>query len=134
MWDNIGEKIKDTAVVLFGFGALVLGIGGIIFVLIDRDYIKYVLPISGGGILILLVICYLLYGFGEIVQRVCDVTNDYFERKEREDKEKAKRWQPPVTRQDDALAKLERLTRLKERGAISEEEYNKKKEEILKYI
>lgn len=134
MWDNIGEKIKDTAVVLFGFGALVLGIGGIIFVLIDRDYIKYVLPISGGGILILLVICYLLYGFGEIVQRVCDVTNDYFERKEREEKSEREKIQPIVTEEDEAVLRLEALLRLKECGAITEEEYNKKKEEILDRI
>lgn len=38
------------------------------------------------------------------------------------------------TKQDDSLTKLERLVKLKENGAISEEEYNKKKEEILKYI
>ena len=36
--------------------------------------------------------------------------------------------------QDDSLTKLERLLKLKENGAITEEEYNKKKEEILKYI
>ena len=38
------------------------------------------------------------------------------------------------TKQDDSLTKLERLVKLKENGAISEEEYNKKKEEIFKYI
>lgn len=37
-------------------------------------------------------------------------------------------------KQDDNLTKLEKLAKLKEIGAISEEEYNKKKEEILKYI
>ncbi len=37
-------------------------------------------------------------------------------------------------KQDDGLTKLERLMKLKESGAISEEDYNKKKEEILKYI
>ena len=37
-------------------------------------------------------------------------------------------------KQDDSLTKLKRLINLKESGAISEEEYNKKKEEILDRI
>ena len=134
MWDNIGEKIKELAKIIFFVGVAILSLACIIVTVIKPEFMKFAVAILAGGAAVLLLTAYVFYGFGEIVIRICDVSNDYFERKEREEKGEREKMQPIVTEEDEAVLRLEALLRLKECGAITEEEYNNKKEEILDRI
>ena len=73
MYSNIGKKIKVLAIVIFGIEAFAAFLSAIALMSVDEEMIP-------GGIIILLVgpllawiSSWLLYGFGELIDKTCDI-------------------------------------------------------------
>ena len=74
MYDNIGKKIKGLAVgvcVVEAIGAVICGI----LLCIEEEAFAYVL-ISIFGPIVAWVSSWLLYGFGELIDRVCEIAKN----------------------------------------------------------
>lgn len=71
MFNNPGQKIKNLAIASFIINCLAAVIGGI--VLICDDYGWAGVATIAGGIFIAYVTALLLYGFGELIDKTCDI-------------------------------------------------------------
>ena len=71
MFDYIGEKIKTLAMVCCGIGVCVYAIAGII--LIFSGEVGYGVITLIFGPLISWIGCFFMYGFGELIDKVCDI-------------------------------------------------------------
>ena len=73
MYDNIGEKIKGLAKVIFILGAVLSFIAGFILIL------SYLILIFAGLLICILgpifswILSCVLYGFGELIDKACDI-------------------------------------------------------------
>ena len=73
MYDNIGRKIKGLAIVVFIVEAIAAIIGGIALMITLDDLILLGLLVLLFGPLVAWVSSWLLYGFGEIIDKLCDI-------------------------------------------------------------
>ena len=82
MFDNIGEKIKIIAKVFFAFSTVICIIIGLYTILYTKNPFMG-LTILIGGIVASIVSCFVLYGFGELVNN-SSILVDYHNNKDRE--------------------------------------------------
>ena len=79
MYDNIGRKIKGLAKALFIVEAIVAFIAGIVLMAIDEDFIllgllfMFLMPVAAW------ISSWLLYGFGELVEKACDIEQSIYQ-------------------------------------------------------
>ena len=73
MYNNIGKKIKMLAQISFYVLAAAAFIVGIVLMIADDDLIPFALPIMFGGPLVFWISSWMLYGFGELVDKTCDI-------------------------------------------------------------
>ena len=76
MYDNIGEKIKGLAKAAFIVEAIAAAIMGITILASDEDLIFTGLLVLLVGPIIAWVSSWLLYGFGELIDRVCEIAKN----------------------------------------------------------
>ena len=76
MYDNIGGKIKGLAKAVFIVEATAALITGIALVAIDEDLILFGLLTLILGPAVAWVSSWLLYGFGELIDRVCEIAQN----------------------------------------------------------
>lgn len=114
MYDNIGRKIKILAKAIFIIEAIAAAITGITLMLSDEDS-----GIVALGLLILLLVPFLawvfswvLYGFGEIIDKVCEI--------ERNTRSGIRTSETQAKIDADRIDKIEKL---RSQGLITEEEY-----------
>ena len=73
MYDNIGGKIKGLATAIFIIEAIVGIIYGIALMATDEDLILIGLLVLVGGPIVAWVSSWLIYGFGELIDKTCDI-------------------------------------------------------------
>lgn len=81
MFDNIGEKIKGLATFLFGIECIACIITGFVMMVVSTDgyygidwgYFGIGVAIAIGGSLIAWASSFFMYGFGELICRVCSI-------------------------------------------------------------
>ncbi len=110
MYDNIGDKIKILAKVVFWIEAITAVICGLGFAGMTNGMS---LLIGLGIALVALIFSWFLYGFGEIIDKLCAI-----ERNTRSNSNKTV-FKPTVSPN-----KINKLDKLLEQGLITEEEYN----------
>ena len=76
MYDNIGGKIKGLAKAVFIVEAIAAVIAGIALVAIDEDLILFGVLTLILGPAVAWVSSWLLYGFGELIDRVCEIAKN----------------------------------------------------------
>lgn len=76
MYDNIGKKIKGLVKVLFIVESIAAAIVGIALLASDEDLIFTGLLVLLVGPIIAWVSSWLLYGFGELIDRVCEIAKN----------------------------------------------------------
>ena len=76
MYDNIGKKIKSLAKGIFIAESIACAIAGLALIFTDEDTIIYGLLCLLLGPIVAWVSSWLLYGFGELVDKVCDIENN----------------------------------------------------------
>ena len=112
MYDNIGKKIKGLAKATFFIEAFIAIIAGIVLMASDEELILI-------GFLVMIVCTFIawvtswtLYGFGELVDKTCDI-----ERNTRGAETKVK----PQENMD--FERINKIEKLRFQGLITEEEY-----------
>ena len=115
MFTNIGEKIKGLAKVACVIEAVALVITGMVFI-VSGDAEKPLIGfcIMTVGPILAWVSSWLLYGFGELIEKTCEIARNTCRE---EGKSEA---QPKVV--DERIEKIERL---RSQGLITEEEYKR---------
>ena len=73
MYNNIGKKIKILAKATFIIEAIAAVISGIALMPIDDEFILFGLLIMFFGPVVAWVSSWILYGFGELVDKTCDI-------------------------------------------------------------
>lgn len=73
MYNDIGKKIKGLATVVCIIEAIAAFLTGIILIADDDDLIPIGLLVMIGGGLIAWVSSWFVYGFGELIDKVCDI-------------------------------------------------------------
>lgn len=76
MFDNIGGKIKKLAEIICGLGIVASIISGIVVMAIDEDMILIGLLIIALGCLLSWIGSFFTYGFGEIIEKLCEIENN----------------------------------------------------------
>jgi hypothetical protein len=109
MYDHIGKKIKSLAVWTF----IVEAIGSIItgFILMTDEDVLYILLVFFGPI-VAWVSSWLLYGFGELIDKACDI--------ERNTRGGERKSEAQAKADPERISKIEKL---RSQGLITEEEY-----------
>ncbi len=112
MYNNIGRKIKGLVKTLFIIEAIAAVITGIVLLSIDDDFIL-------AGLLVMIVLpfvawisSWLLYAFGELVDKICDI--------ERNTRGCETKSESPEALNSERISNLEKL---RSQGLITEEEY-----------
>lgn len=109
MFDNIGSKIKGLAQALFWLEIIASVIVGVVLIENTKGLsLLYVLA----GVIVALVSAWVLYGFGEIIDKLCDI-----ETNTRGGAGK------PKTQCNVDTERLDRLEKYRSMGLITEEEY-----------
>lgn len=113
-YDRIGQRIKTLAQITFIAEAIAAVIAGLVIIGNDSDMTVYGLLLIVGGPFVAWVSSWLLYGFGELIDKACQI-----EYNTRPDSAKSS-----VQREvdDERIRKLEKL---RSEGLITEEEYQK---------
>ena len=75
MYDNIGKKIKGLAMTIFIIEAIAAVIAGI-FYIAANEYMLLGLLTMAGGFLVAWISSWFLYGFGELIDKVCDIARN----------------------------------------------------------
>ena len=114
MFNNVGKKLNSLAMVMFVVLAIISFIAGILVLSINDDFIAPGLLIIFCGPLVALFFSWLLYGFGELIDKVTDI-----ERSIRRGEHKSE----AQTKFDSA--RINRIEKLRSQGLITEEEYKK---------
>ena len=73
LFSNIGKKIKGLAIGTFVVEAIGAIITGIILIATDDDYLLYGLISIFWGPIVALFLSWLLYGFGELIDKTCKI-------------------------------------------------------------
>ena len=109
MFDNIGSKIKGLAQALFGLEIIASVIVGVVLIENTKGLsLLYVLA----GLIVALVSAWVLYGFGEIIDKLCAI-----ERNTRGGERKSEA-QSKVDSE-----RINKIEKLRSQGLITEEEY-----------
>ena len=119
MYNDIGKKIKLLAKIEFYILAAFSLIGGI--VLIAEENVLLGLLVIIAGTLVSWISTWLFYGFGEIIDKLCDI-----EKNTRGDFSASSDAFPPFTSTAKSKAELERIAKIEKlyaKGLITEEEY-----------
>ncbi len=109
MFDNIGGKIKGLAKVLFWIEAIGAVIAGLVMVE-DTEGISLLFALA--GILVAWISSWFLYGFGEIIDKLCDI--------ERNTRGGERKSEAQARVDSERISKIEKL---RSQGLITEEEY-----------
>lgn len=73
MYSEIGKKIKGLALAIFIIMTIGVAIGGLAMMAIDEELIIIGLLFVGLGTLFAWISTWMLYGFGELIDKVCDI-------------------------------------------------------------
>ena len=114
MYKNIGKKIKNLAKISFLVEAISAVISGIILCVNNTDEIWIGLLVLFVGPIVAWVSSWLLYGYGELIDKTCDI-----EFNTRNDKRKT------ATQQIEEMERISKIESLYKRKLITEEEYQK---------
>ena len=112
MYDNIGGKIKGLAKATFIIEAIAVVITGIALMASDEDMIPIGLLVMVVGPIVAWVSSWLLYGFGELVDKACDI--------ERNTRSGERKSEAQTKVDEERISKIEKL---RSQGLITEEEY-----------
>ena len=112
MYDNIGGKIKVLAKVSFIVEAIAAVIAGIAFMIEDDEFILMGLLIMILGPVVAWVSSWMLYGFGELVDKTCEIA--------RNTSGGEKKSEAQTKADSERINKIERL---RSQGLITEGEY-----------
>ena len=112
MYENIGSKIKGLAKATFIVESIAAVITSITLMATDSDMILVGLLAMVGGPIVAWVSSWILYGFGELIDKVCDI-----ERNTRGGDIKSK----AQLKEDDE--RINEIEKLRSQGLITEEEY-----------
>lgn len=113
MYDNIGDKIKGLAKALCIIETITAAIAGIVF-LVDGSEDKALLGflLTFGGFVISWLSSWPLYGFGELINKACDIArNTYTDGGNSEAQTKVD------------FERVKEIEKLRSQGLITEEEY-----------
>ena len=108
MFDNIGSKIKGLASIITWIGIIISVILGIVLMCLGKTFVIVGLCVLFFGALMSWISSFLLYGFGELIERTCRI-DDYLN------------FNPPNS--PSAHVGNHQLLELLEKGVISQEEY-----------
>ena len=86
MFDNIGDKIKGLAQMVFVVEAIAAVITGIALMASDEDLILYGLLVLIAGPIIAWVSSWLLYGFGQLIENSDIIAEEYNRKNEKHEK------------------------------------------------
>ncbi len=111
MFDNIGSKIKTLAKVVFWVEAVIAVI--VSLALLDATE-GLSLLYSILGVLAALITAWFLYGFGEIIDKLCQIEKNTRSGDTQSD-----------TQSKSDLERLDKIEKLRAEGLITEEEYQK---------
>ena len=112
MYDNIGGKIKGLAKATFIVEAIATVITGIALMASDEDMIPVGLLVMVVGPIVAWVSSWLLYGFGELIDKTCDIArNTYGGERKSEAQSKVD------------YERISKIEKLRSQGLITEEEY-----------
>lgn len=112
MYDNISGKIKGLAKASFIVGAIAAVITGIVIMASDEDMIPVGLLVMVVGPLVAWVSSWLIYGFGELIDKACAIAqNTYCGERKFETQSKTD------------YERISRIENLRSQGLITEEEY-----------
>ena len=117
MYDEIGKKIKTLAIATFIVEAIASVILGIYFIFDYADLLIILLTFIAGPI-VAWVSSWLLYGLGEIIDRLCAIDRNT----------RAEVKSNAQTKEDDK--KISQIERLRSKSLISEEEYKKEYKKV----
>lgn len=112
MYDNIGGKIKRLAKATFFVEAIAAVITGIALMASGEERAAIGFLVAMLGLIVALVSSWLLYGFGELIDKTCAI-----ERNTRGGQGKSEAQENAVS---ERISKIERL---RSQGLITEEEY-----------
>ena len=112
MYDNIGGKIKGLAKVIFFVEAIAAVITGFVFMAAHDYLIPVGLLVMILGPIVSWVSSWLLYGFGELIDKTCDIArNTYGSERKSEVQSKLD------------YERIREIEKLRSKGLITEEEY-----------
>ena len=112
MFENIGKKIKGLVKTIFIIESVASVIIGIVILALSEEFNIIGLLVMAGGILVAWLSSWLLYGYGEIIDKLTDI--------ERNTRGAAG---DSDVRAELAYKRNEKLERLRAKGLITEEEY-----------
>lgn len=115
MYKEIGKKIKKLAIVIFVLEAIVFFIGGIFLMAINNDLFLVGILMMIIGPLLAWVSSFILYGFGELIDKTSEIANNT-----------SKARANVVLENSSKQSSNEELKKLLEKGLISEDEYRQK--------
>ena len=107
MYDNIGKKIKSMAKVIFWIETISAGIA-----LIGLSPISLGVLIGIGGFGIAVMTTWLIYGFGELIDKVSDIARNTYKNDGKSE-----------AQLKDEYGRKEKIEALRSQGLITEEEY-----------
>jgi len=135
MFNEIGKKLKGLALAMFIIGAVASIIIGTVLLIIGIDLEEILLWLTGiftmiFGVIASWISSWFLYGFGELVDKTCDI-----ERNTRPEKKKAvAQTAQPKTEPEQPKVDPERIKKietLRALGVITEEEYQSERAKII---
>lgn len=104
MFNNVGDKIKGLAMTTFIIGTIAAVLLGIAVIVVNEELALVGVLIIGLGILIAWLSNLLLYGFGELVEKTCEI---------------ARNTSKAVSDND----RLDQAKQLRNQGLITDDEY-----------
>ncbi len=133
MYNDIGKKIKGLATVICVITAILFVVAGIIFMVLGDIFVFVGLLIMVAGALFSWISSWLLYGFGELIDKTCDI--------ERNTRASLAKHSASVAQSNGtaietpfspgAKEKFDILDRYYAQGKISEEDYQMQRANIL---
>lgn len=121
MYENIGKKIKGFAKAAFVIEAIASVIGGFVLLAEDADMVFFALLAVAGGIAAALISSWFIYGFGELIDKVCAIESHMRGEESQQPRINLYYEEEPIEHRNDE--RRQRLERMRAEGLISEEEY-----------
>ena len=73
MYENIGKKLKGLALAVFIIMFILSIVGGAIIIIVDDDLVAVGIVVMLVMPLVAWISSWFLYGFGELIDKVCDI-------------------------------------------------------------
>lgn len=112
MYDNISSKIKGLAKAAFIVEAIAAIIAGIALMASDEDMIPVGLLVMVVGPIVAWVSSWLLYGFGELIDKACDIARNTYSGERKSE-----------TQSKIDYERISKIEKLRSQNLITEEEY-----------